>query len=177
VASSLRRGAGHEQRLFRGLHGGNRRVTDGVQMLSLSSVSRDFNAVGTRTDPGDPPDVVRFNLKRAQPIARLTNVNAMCWKASSLAPWSRSGTHRPVARASRAGSSSRRVRREKEVSAHHGDPWRAARHVQRGLQLSAPEFRRNGYVVLYTNPRVAPDTAALSATRSSAPIRAWTMTI
>ena len=61
---------------FAGLRGGNRRVTDGEQMLSLTSIARDFNAVGVRTDPDEPADVVRFNLRRAQPISRLTNVNA-----------------------------------------------------------------------------------------------------
>src|SRR5205823_644926 len=61
---------------FAGLRGGNRRATDGEHMLSLASISRDFTAVGTRTDPDDPPDVVKFNLRKAQPITRLTNVNA-----------------------------------------------------------------------------------------------------
>src|SRR6266849_4164485 len=61
---------------FAGVRGGNRRVTEGVQMLSLTSVSRDFNAVGVRSDADEPPDVVRFSLRRPQPISRLTNVNA-----------------------------------------------------------------------------------------------------
>src|SRR2546426_5922453 len=63
---------------FAGVRGGARRVTEGVQMLSLTSVSRDFNAVGVRSDVDDPADVVRFNLRagRPQPITRLTNVNA-----------------------------------------------------------------------------------------------------
>src|SRR5256714_5603372 len=61
---------------FAGLHGGNRRATEGVQMVSLSSIARNLTGVGTRTDPDDPPDVVRFNLRKAEPATRLTNVNA-----------------------------------------------------------------------------------------------------
>src|SRR5947207_1932271 len=51
---------------FAGLRGGNRKVTDGDQMLSLSSVARDFTAVGVRTDATNPPDVARFSLKRSE---------------------------------------------------------------------------------------------------------------
>src|SRR4029077_12012400 len=47
---------------FAGLRGGNRRGPAGGQMLSLTSVSRDFNAVGARPDADDPADVVRFSL-------------------------------------------------------------------------------------------------------------------
>src|SRR5205809_2524498 len=61
---------------FAGLRGGNRKVTEGTQMLSLSSIARDFNAVGIGSDADDPPDVVRINLKKPQPITRLTSVNA-----------------------------------------------------------------------------------------------------
>src|SRR5882672_4004209 len=63
---------------FAGVRGGNRKVTDGDQMLSVTSVGRDFSGVGIRSDAMNPPDVVRFSLKagRAQPATRLTNVNA-----------------------------------------------------------------------------------------------------
>src|SRR6266536_3318342 len=43
--------------------GGARQVTEGVQMLSLSSLARDFTAVGTRSDFEHPADVVRYNLR------------------------------------------------------------------------------------------------------------------
>src|SRR5258705_1655365 len=63
---------------FAGVRGGNRKVTDGDQMLSVTSVGRDFSGVGIRSDAMNPPDVVRFSLKagRAQAATRLTNVNA-----------------------------------------------------------------------------------------------------
>ena len=139
---------------FAGLHGGNRRVTDGVQMLSLSSVSRDFNAVGTRSDPDDPPDVVRFNLKRAQPVARLTNVNADVLEGIKL------GSVEQIWYTSSGGTrvegwiikppgfdASKKYPLLMEI---HGGPH-GMYNVAFSYQLQ--NFAANGYVVLYTNPR------------------------
>ena len=61
---------------FAALRGGPRKVTEGEQMLSLASVSRDLTGVGTLSDPDEPGDIVRFNLRKPQPITRLTSVNA-----------------------------------------------------------------------------------------------------
>ena len=139
---------------FAGLHGGNRRVTDGVQMLSLSSVSRDFNAVGTRSDPDDPPDVVRFNLKHAQPVARLTNVNADVLEGIKL------GSVEQIWYTSSGGTrvegwiikppgfdASKKYPLLMEI---HGGPH-GMYNVAFSYQLQ--NFAANGYVVLYTNPR------------------------
>ena len=139
---------------FAGLHGGNRRVTEGVQMLSLSSVSRDFNAVGTRSDPDDPPDVVRFNLKRAQPVARLTNVNADVLEGIKL------GSVEQIWYTSSGGTrvegwiikppgfdASKKYPLLMEI---HGGPH-GMYNVAFSYQLQ--NFAANGYVVLYTNPR------------------------
>ena len=51
-------------------------VTTGVHVLTIDSASSDLIAVGTMTDPDNPPDVVRYNLHRPAEITRLTNVNA-----------------------------------------------------------------------------------------------------
>src|SRR5260370_10632049 len=56
--------------------GGVRAVTSGTQVLTMDSVSSDMIAVGTMTDPENPPDVVRYNLRRRGEPTRLTNVNA-----------------------------------------------------------------------------------------------------
>jgi dipeptidyl aminopeptidase/acylaminoacyl peptidase len=56
--------------------GGVKPVTTGTQVLTMDSASSDLVAVGTRTDPENPPDVVRYNLRRPGEITRLTNVNA-----------------------------------------------------------------------------------------------------
>jgi len=49
---------------FAGLRGGARKVTDGVHMLSLGSLARDLTAVGTRSDPDEPADIVRYSMRR-----------------------------------------------------------------------------------------------------------------
>ena len=139
---------------FAGLHGGNRRVTEGVQMLSLSSIARDFDAVGTRTDPDDPPDVVRFNLKRAQPVARLTNVNADVLEGIKL------GTLEQIWYTSTGGTrvegwiikppgfdASKKYPLIMEI---HGGPHGM---YNVGFSYQLQNFAANGYVVLYTNPR------------------------
>ena len=62
---------------FAGLpSGGVKPVTTGVHVLTMDSVSSDLLAVGTRTDPDNPAEVVRYNLHRPSEITKLTNVNA-----------------------------------------------------------------------------------------------------
>src|SRR5881275_2281391 len=57
------------------LAGGVRDVTQGVQVASLSSLSRTLVGVGMRSDPDHPPDVVRLDLRRGGGLTRLTDVN------------------------------------------------------------------------------------------------------
>src|SRR6185436_12159237 len=56
--------------------GGARKVTEGNQMVSLTSIARNGNAVGVRANLENPADVVRFSLLKPQPLVQLTNVNA-----------------------------------------------------------------------------------------------------
>jgi dipeptidyl aminopeptidase/acylaminoacyl peptidase len=56
--------------------GGVTPVTTGAHVLTMDSVSSDLMAVGTLTDPDNPPDVVRYNLRRPGEITKLTRVNA-----------------------------------------------------------------------------------------------------
>jgi Tol biopolymer transport system component len=44
--------------------GGVKPVTTGAHVLTMDSASSDLMAVGTWTDPQNPPDVVRYNLRR-----------------------------------------------------------------------------------------------------------------
>jgi len=60
-------------------------VTTGVHVLTLDSASSDLIAVGTITDPDNPPEVVRYNLHRPSELTRLTNVNAGLLAGKSLA--------------------------------------------------------------------------------------------
>src|SRR5580698_10421154 len=57
--------------------GGNvRQVTVGAHVLTMDSVSSDMTAVGTETDPDNPPYVVSYNLNRLSVERKLTSVNA-----------------------------------------------------------------------------------------------------
>jgi len=56
--------------------GGVRPVTTGPHVLTMDSASSDLIAVGTESDPENPPDVVRYNLRRPAEMTKLTSVNA-----------------------------------------------------------------------------------------------------
>jgi dipeptidyl aminopeptidase/acylaminoacyl peptidase len=60
---------------FAALSGTVRHVTTGTHMLSLSSMSKKGIAVGVRTSPKAPPDVVRVNLTSPADVLQLTHVN------------------------------------------------------------------------------------------------------
>ena len=60
---------------FASLDGEVRQVTEGVHMLSLSSVAANNSAVGVRTSYYQPTDVVSIDLRRPQRITQLTAVN------------------------------------------------------------------------------------------------------
>src|ERR1041384_3074639 len=49
---------------------GAHKVTDGVQMLSLTSIARNLSAAGIRATGDKPADVVRFDLRKPQQIGR-----------------------------------------------------------------------------------------------------------
>jgi dipeptidyl aminopeptidase/acylaminoacyl peptidase len=133
---------------------GVRQVTTGVHMLSLSSIDQNLNAVGTRTDPTNPADVVRFNLRRPGSIARLTRVNDDVLNRMKLAGveevwYPSSGGARVQAWIVKppAFDASKRYPLILEI---HGGP-----HGMYGVGFNYmfQNFAANGYVVLYVNPR------------------------
>ena len=133
---------------------GPRQVTSGVHMLSFGSLDRNLNAVGTRTTPADPADVVRFNLRRPEPITRLTNVNddllgrirlakfEEVWYASSGGARVQGWIVKPP--------SFDAAKRYPLILEIHGGPH-AMYNV--GFSYMFQNFAANGYVVLYVNPR------------------------
>jgi len=139
---------------FAGLRGGNRKVTDGVHMLSVTSISRDLNAVGVRSDPDEAPDVVRYSLRRPQPITKLTNVNADVLEGVRL------GKVEEVWYTSSGGARVQGwiikppgfdpAKKYPLIMEIHGGPH-AMYNVAFSYQLQ--NFAANGFVVLYTNPR------------------------
>jgi len=139
---------------FAGLRGNNRKVTENTQMLSLSSIARNFNAVGIRSDADDPPDVVRINLKKPQPITRLTSVNAdvldriKLGKVEELWYTSTGGTKVEGWIIKPPGfDPSKKYPLIMEI---HGGPHGM---YNGAFSYQLQDFAANGYVVLYTNPR------------------------
>lgn len=135
--------------------GGPRQLTQGVHILSLSSIDRAFNAVGTRSDPDEPGDIVRYNLKQPQPrIARLTDVNSDILSNKRLGQveeiWytSSSGTRVQGWVVKPHGFDARK--KYPLIMEIHGGP-----HAMYGVGFNYmfQNFAANGYVVLYTNPR------------------------
>jgi dipeptidyl aminopeptidase/acylaminoacyl peptidase len=139
---------------FAGLRGGARNVTEGTHMLSLGSIARDLTAVGTLSDPDDPGDVVRYSLRKPQPITRLTNVNAdvlarvrlgrveQVWYASTGGARIHGWIVKPP-----GFDPSKKYPLIMEI---HGGPHGM---YNVGFNYQFQNFAANGYVVLYTNPR------------------------
>ncbi len=139
---------------FAGIAGAPRAVTTGAQLLTLSSLDKTLNAVATWSDPTHPTDVVRFNLRRPEPVARLTSVNADVVGSLRLAQ---------VEEVSYASSGGARVQawlvkppafdRTKKyplILEIHGGPHGM---YNVGFSYMFQNFAANGYLVLYVNPR------------------------
>ena len=141
---------------FAGLRGGNARVTEGDQMLSLTSVSRDLHGVGIRTDADEPADVARFSLRtgRPQPVTRLTSVNADVLQGIKL------GAEETIWYASTGGAKVQgwiikppgfdRTKKYPLIMEIHGGPHGM---YNGAFSYQLQNFAANGYVVLITNPR------------------------
>ncbi len=68
---------GSENLWFESVKGGPpKQITDGVQILNVSSTSRTGMAVGVRATPKEPGNVVAFDLRNPKQLSTLTNVNA-----------------------------------------------------------------------------------------------------
>src|SRR5580700_9732065 len=65
--------------------GGVKPVTTGTHVLTMDSASSDMVAVGTETDPNNPPDLVRYPLRRPGEVTKLTSVNASLLQGMHLA--------------------------------------------------------------------------------------------
>ena len=136
------------------LAGGVRDVTTGAQVVSLASLSRTLVAVGVRSDPQHPADVVRIDLRKTQAPTRLTEVNDDVVGNKRLAS---------VDEISYGSSGGARVqgwivkpptfeaaKKYPLILEIHGGPF-AMYNV--GFSYMFQNFAANGYVVLYVNPR------------------------
>ncbi len=139
---------------FAALRGAVRAVTSGTHLVSLTSMSRTMVAVGTRTDPDEPADVVRYDLRAGEAPVQLTRVHEdvlgrirlgqleELWYTSSGGTRVQGWLVKPP-----NFDPSRRYPLIMEI---HGGP-----HGMYGVGFNYmfQNFAANGYLVLYTNPR------------------------
>ncbi|MFN9213191.1 MAG: S9 family peptidase [Gemmatimonadota bacterium] len=131
-----------------------RQVSQGEEVLTITDLSKAGIAVGTRTTPTEPGDVVRVSLKGAPAITRLTEVNADVLAGKVL------GAQEAIWYPSKDGlrvqgwivkppdfDPSKKYPLLLEI---HGGPH-AMYNV--GWSFARQEHAANGFVVLYTNPR------------------------
>lgn len=136
------------------LTGQERALTTGQHMLSLASLAKTGIAVGVRSAPNEPPDVVRFTVGAPQQLTRLTNVNADILGNKKL------GAIEEVWIPSTGGAKVQgwlikppnfdAARKWPLIMEIHGGPHGM---YNVGFNYMYQNFAANGYVVLYTNPR------------------------
>lgn len=139
---------------FAPVRGGVRQVTTGTHMLGISSIARNGLAVGVRSAPQEPGDIVGVALNRPADVQRLTAVN------EDVLANIRLGEVEEVWYTSTGGT---RVQgwivkppdfdpsnRYPLIMEIHGGPHGM---YNVGFSYMYQNFAANGYVVLYTNPR------------------------
>jgi dipeptidyl aminopeptidase/acylaminoacyl peptidase len=133
---------------------GVRRVSEGTHMLSLTSLDRQLNAVGIRTAPDQPGDVVRYSARRFAGATALTAVNADALAGRTLGAveeiWytSSGGTRVQGWLVKPPGFDP--AKRYPLILEIHGGPH-AMYNV--GFNWTFQYFAARGNLVLYTNPR------------------------
>ena len=146
--------AGSTNTHFVAVGGGVRKVTEGVHILGLSSLSASGTLVGTRATFQEPADVVAFDVRRPREIKRLTNVNEDVLAGVTLGQveqvWYESLDAYRIQGWIVKPPDFDPSKKYPLMLAIHGGP-----HSMYGVGFSYEwqEHAANGYVVLYTNPR------------------------
>ena len=136
------------------LGGQARKVTDGKHMLNVSDIHANGTAVGTRSAPNDPPDVVTFNLRRPTEIRELTDVNGDVLHGKKLGEveeiWYTSLDNFRIQGWIVKPPDFDPNKKYPLILEIHGGPHGM---YNVGFNFTYQEHAANGYVVLYTNPR------------------------
>lgn len=146
--------AGSSNVHFVSVSGGVRKVTEGVHMLGISSLSAAGTLVGTRSSFHEPGDVVAFDVKRPREIRRLTSVNEDVLAGVKLGEveeiWYESVDALRIQGWIVKPPDFDPGKKYPLMLSIHGGP-----HSMYGVGFSYEwqEHAANGYVVLYTNPR------------------------
>lgn len=134
--------------------GGVTRVTEGDHLLVTTSMTADGTAVGTRTSPRAPADVVLFDVDEPGAITQLTYVNDDVLAGVTLGEveefWYTSTDDLPVQGWIVKPPDFDESRRYPMMLSIHGGPHSM---YTTGFNFAWQEHAANGYVVVYTNPR------------------------
>jgi dipeptidyl aminopeptidase/acylaminoacyl peptidase len=139
---------------FASFSGVPKRITEGSHFLTLSCVSRKGMAVGARTSPQQPADVVRVDLAKGNEIVQLTHVNDDVLGGKALAEveeaWAPSTGNTQVQGFLVKPPGFDPKRKYPLILHIHGGPH-AMYNV--AFNFSFQHLATAGYLVLYTNPR------------------------
>jgi dipeptidyl aminopeptidase/acylaminoacyl peptidase len=139
---------------FASLKGGVRPVTTGAHMLGLDSMSKTLMGAGTISDPDHPAEVVRYDLRHPNQLARLTNINGAMLTGMSLGhtqeiTWTSSGKT-PVQGWYITPPGFDPAKKYPLILEIHGGPYG---NYNTGFNAMWQNFAANDFVVLYLNPR------------------------
>ena len=138
---------------FVSVDGGVRQVTEGNHMLRISSIGSGM-AVGTRSDPHTPEDIVALRLNSPDAVSRLTAVNADVLAGVEFGEfeeiWYKSVDDYDIQGWIIKPPDFDPSQRYPLMLAIHGGPHGM---YNVGFNFGWQNHAANGYVVLYTNPR------------------------
>ena len=138
---------------FASVDGGVTPVTEGNHMLSISSIEAGL-AVGTRSDPHSPGDLVSFRLSDPANVTRLTDVNDDVLTGVTLGEveevWYKSVEDYDIQGWIIKPPDFDPSKKYPLILAIHGGPHGM---YNVGFNFGWQNHAANGYVVLYTNPR------------------------
>jgi dipeptidyl aminopeptidase/acylaminoacyl peptidase len=139
---------------FASLTGGVKSITTGRHVLTFDSTSNDLVGAGTWADFDHPQDVVRYSLKGAEGIAKLTDVNGDVLAGKQLAKieevWYTSSGNTKVQGWIVKPPSFDASKKYPLILEIHGGPFA---NYNVAFNWMFENFAANNYVVLYTNPR------------------------
>jgi len=146
---------GSENLWFEPVKGGApKQITEGVQILNVSSTSRNGVAVGVRSTPKEPGNVVSFDLKNPKQLITLTRMNAGLLEGRKIGDveeiWYDSVGGMKIQGWIVKPPDFNPAKKYPLILYIHGGP-----HSMYGVGFNF-EFQNhaaNDYVVLYTNPR------------------------
>ncbi len=139
---------------FAPLRGEPRAVTQGNHLLSVSSINRNGNAVGTLSSYHEPGDLVTFPLRRPDQIRTLTRVNEDVLGTLTLGEveeiWYTSVDDLQIQGWIIKPPAFDPSKKYPLILVIHGGPHS---EYNVGFNFSWQEHAAKGYVILYTNPR------------------------